>query len=102
MHDSIAQLVGAREAAHRLLYSDGGIPKSWPSDAARHRNALMDLLMAVDEVLHVERYLVNPDAPEEGTDLRATLIDDPSSLVCDPSLPAAEYHRRYTARFASR
>lgn len=93
MYDSTARLVGARQAAHRVLYNESGVPKSWPSKASEHRRALLELLTAVDEVLHIERYPVNPDAPEEGYDITAVL---------DPSLPPAEYHRRYQARFASR
>lgn len=102
MHDSTARLIGAREAANRLLFNDSGVPKSWPDKASAHRNALLELMQAVDEVMIVDRYPVNPDAPDEGTDLRATFIVGPGELALDPSLPPAEYHRRYQARFASR
>ena len=70
MHDSTFRLIGAREAATRLLYGDNGIPKGWPDGARAYRNALLELLHAVDEAMPMEKYPINPDAPEEGYDVR--------------------------------
>ena len=51
MYDSTAHLIGARQKAHRLLFDEDGVPKSWPACANEHRTALLELLSAVDEVM---------------------------------------------------
>lgn len=67
------RLVGARETAVRLLYNADGILRAWPDRATPYRNALLELVTAVDGVLTIDRYDVNPDHPDEGTDLHITL-----------------------------
>lgn len=78
MHNSHARLIGAREAAARLLYGADGIPLSWPDRAGPYRDALRELVAAVDEAVIV-RYAINPDFPEEGTDLRVEIASHSGS-----------------------